>query len=173
MMPLTAGANALTISRTAEGKTLTPRTISMSSVRPMQRMRGAGAPARARARPDLDVVARAEAQQRRGAVAQVGEHELAAAPSCIRAAARLCRVDQLGMHEAAGAEVHAVLVLALAPQRDADVADAHRLGHLRAPALLQLGAERRLAAAGLAGHQHALDARAAQVEAAVGAHSTR
>src|SRR4051794_5370776 len=35
--PLTSGANAPTTSRTAEGKTLTPRTISMSSVRPMQR----------------------------------------------------------------------------------------------------------------------------------------
>ena len=38
----------------------------------------AGAPARARARPDHDVVARAEAQQRRGAVAQVRQDELAA-----------------------------------------------------------------------------------------------
>src|SRR3954470_8932333 len=35
--PLTSGANAPTTSRTADGKTLTPRTISMSSVRPMQR----------------------------------------------------------------------------------------------------------------------------------------
>ena len=40
MWPLTSGANALTTSRTADGKTLTPRTISMSSVRPMQRTRG-------------------------------------------------------------------------------------------------------------------------------------
>src|SRR3954470_802553 len=32
MLPLTAGSNALTTSRTADGKTLTPRTISMSSV---------------------------------------------------------------------------------------------------------------------------------------------
>ena len=38
--PLTAGANELTTSRTADGNTLTPRTISMSSVRPTQRMRG-------------------------------------------------------------------------------------------------------------------------------------
>ena len=42
--PATAGANSLTTSRTAEGKTLTPRTISMSSVRPMQRTRGAVRP---------------------------------------------------------------------------------------------------------------------------------
>ena len=58
--------------------------------------------------------------------------------------------------------------LALAPQRDADVADAHRLGHARAPALLERRAERGLAAAGLARDEHALDARAAQVEAALG-----
>src|SRR5262245_32641747 len=40
MLPLTAGSKALTTSRTADGKTLTPRTISMSSVRPRQRTRG-------------------------------------------------------------------------------------------------------------------------------------
>ena len=34
------GLYSLMTSRTAEGKTLTPRTISMSSVRPMQRTRG-------------------------------------------------------------------------------------------------------------------------------------
>ena len=38
--PLTSGANPLTTSRTAEGKTFTPRTMSMSSVRPTQRTRG-------------------------------------------------------------------------------------------------------------------------------------
>ena len=58
--------------------------------------------------------------------------------------------------------------LALAPQRDADVADAHRLGHARAPARLERRAERRLAAAGLARHEHALDAGGAQVDAALG-----
>ena len=50
--------------------------------------------------------------------------------------------------------------LALAQERRADVADAHRLGDFRAPALLELRAERRLAAAGLAGDEDALDARA-------------
>ena len=53
-----------------------------------------------------------------------------AAPSSTREASR-SGVDQLGMDEAAGAEVHAVLLLALAPQRRADVADPHRLGDLR------------------------------------------
>src|SRR3954469_23851727 len=120
-------------------------------------------PARGRRRADLDVVARAEPQQWRGAVAQMGEHELAgrAVLHGDRLAAR--RVDELGVDEAVGAEVHAVLVLALAPQRHADVADAHRLGHARAPPLLEHGAEGGLAATGLAGDEHALDAGAAQV----------
>src|SRR5215218_8820891 len=39
-LPLTSGANTPTTSRTADGKTLTPRTMSMSSVRPTQRTRG-------------------------------------------------------------------------------------------------------------------------------------
>src|SRR5215213_3288186 len=42
--PLTSGAKPPTTSRMAEGNTLTPRTISMSSVRPMQRTRGPGRP---------------------------------------------------------------------------------------------------------------------------------
>ena len=71
------------------------------------------------------------------------------------------------MDEAARAEMHPVLLLALAPEGDADVADAHRLRDLRAPALLELRAEGGLAAAGLARDEHALDARRAQVESAV------
>ena len=67
------------------------------------------------------------------------------------------------MDEAARAEMHPVLLLALAPERDADVADPHRLGHLRAPALLEPRAERGLAAAGLAGDEDTLDARVAEV----------
>jgi hypothetical protein len=51
------------------------------------------------------------------------------------------RIDQLRVDQAARAQVHAVLLLALAPERDADVADAHRLGDLRAPAVLEGGAE--------------------------------
>ena len=77
MWPLTSGANALTTSRTADGKTLTPRTISMSSVRPMQRTRGPVRPQGHGLVRTCDVVARAEAQQRRRAVAEVREHELA------------------------------------------------------------------------------------------------
>ena len=134
----------------------------------MQRTRGPVRPHGHGLVRTLDVVARAEAQQRRGAVAQVREHELAGRAVLHRDRGAGLGVDQLGVDEAARAEVHAVLLLALAPQRDADVADAHRLGHARAPALLELRAERRLAAAGLAGDEHALDARAAQVEAALG-----
>src|SRR5947209_3980845 len=40
MCPLTSGAKLLTTSRTADGNTFTPRTISMSSVLPMHRTRG-------------------------------------------------------------------------------------------------------------------------------------
>ena len=47
-------------------------------------------------------------------------------------------IDQFGMDEAAAAQMHAVLLLAFAPQRDADIADAHRLGDLGAPAFLEL-----------------------------------
>ena len=100
-------------------------------------------------------------------VPEVGQHELAL--GTIRELERDATlvVDQLGVDEPVGAEVHAVLLLALAPQRDADVADAHRLGHLRAPAGLEGGAEGRLAAAGLAGDQHALDAGGGEVDAAL------
>src|SRR3954468_11100444 len=123
----------------------------------------AGAAARAWARPDPHVVARAEAQQWRGAVLEVAEHELALGAVVHGDGPLRGRVDQLGVDEAAGAEVHAVLVGALAPGRDADAADAQRLGDLRAPAALELRAECGLAAAGLAGHEDALDARLAQV----------
>ena len=44
MTPVTSGAKSATTSRTALGNRLTPRTISMSSVRPMQRTRGPGRP---------------------------------------------------------------------------------------------------------------------------------
>src|SRR5262249_5426285 len=115
-----------------------------------------------------DVVARAKAEQWRRAMPQVRQDELA-----LRAVAQLdggarLGVDQLGVDEAARAEMHAVLLLALAPERDADVADAHRLGHPRAPARLELRAERRLAAARLARDEHALDARRGEVETAFG-----
>ena len=77
-------------------------------------------------------------------------------------------VDQLRVHEAAGAEVHAVLLLALTPERGADVADAHRLRHARAPTLLEPSAEGGLASAGLAGDEYALHRRSAQVGVALG-----
>ena len=128
----------------------------------------ARAPARAWAGPEPDVVARAKAQQRRRAVAEVGQHELALGAVVDVARGAGFRVDQLGMDEPARAEVHAVLLLAFAPQRRADVADAHRLRHAGAPALFEHCAESRLAAARLARDQHARDARPAQVEAPLG-----
>ena len=96
------------------------------------------------------------------------EHELARGAVLDRARRAGLGVDQLGVDEAAGAEVHPVLLLALAPERDPDVADSHRLGDARAPARLELGAEGGLAAAGLAGDQDPLDARRREVDAAVG-----
>ena len=82
-------------------------------------------------------------------------------------------IDQLDVDDAPRADVHAVLLLALAEERHADVADAHRLRDLRAPTGFQPRPERLLAATGLAGHQHALDARAREVDAALPASSTR
>ena len=73
-----------------------------------------------------------------------------------------CNVDELlvvTFTEAAAAEMHALLFLAFAPQRNGNVANAHRLGDARAPAGFELRAHRRLAAAGFARGQNALDAR--------------
>ena len=167
MLPLTLGSNACTTSRTADGKTLTPRTISMSSVRPMQRMRG---PVRPQRQSPSQTSTWSRVRKRSSGAARwrrCVSTSSPVAPSAHSSAAPGRRVDQLGMDEAARAEVHAVLLLALAPERDADVADAHRLGHLRAPPRLELRAERRLAAARLARDEHALDRRAREVEAAL------
>ena len=76
-LPLTSGAKPPTTSRTAEGKTLTPRTMSMSSVRPMQRTRGPVRPQGTGARADTHVVACPEAEERRRAVLEMSQHELA------------------------------------------------------------------------------------------------
>ncbi len=73
-----------------------------------------------------------------------------------------------GMHEPTCAEMHAVLLLALAPERDPDVADAHRLGDARAPALLEPRSQGGFASTRLAGDQNPPDARAPQVGAACG-----
>ena len=73
------------------------------------------------------------------------------------------------MHEPSPGEVHAALLLALAPERDGDVANAHRLGDARAPRRLELLPHDGLAAAGLARDHDALDAAARQVETACGA----
>ena len=127
-----------------------------------------GAAARACAGAHRDVVARAEPQQRGGLVGEVRQHQLAACAVVHRNGRPRLRVDQLRMDETACAQVHAVLVLALAPQRDAQVADAHRLGHPRSPAPLQQLAEGRLAAAGLARDQHPPHALGGQVDAAIG-----
>ena len=125
------------------------------------------APARARARADAHVVTGAEPQQRRRPVADVREHELALRAVDHGHRRARCRVDELRVHELRGAEVHAVLRLALAEQGDADVADPHRLGHPRAPARLEPRAEAGLAAARLAGDEHAADGGRGEVDPAL------
>ena len=107
------------------------------------------------------MVSRAEAEERRCLVPEVREHELAGSAVGEGAGGAALGVDELRVNEAARAEVHAVLLLALAPERWADVADAHRLGDARAPALLEPRAERGLAAARLTCDEKAHDARAA------------
>ena len=133
----------------------------------MHRTRGPVRPHAARAHPDVDVVARTEAQERCCPVLEVRQDELAGGAVFQRDRGAGLRVDQLGVDEAARAQVHPVLLFALAPQRHADVADAHRLGDLRAPAVLELCAEGGLAASGLAGHEHSRDARLSELDTAL------
>ena len=89
----------------ADGKTFTPRTISMLvPVLPTQRGRSArrrGAPIRTD-----HVVARAEAQQRRGAVLQVREHELAGGTVSRGTLSPLGQDRPLRMDEATGAHCY-------------------------------------------------------------------
>ena len=104
---------------------------------------------------------------------QVGQHELAGGAVVDRDRRARRWVDELRVDEAARAEVHAVLLLALAPERDADLAHAHRLRDGRVPALLEPGAEGGLAAARLAGDEHAPDAPAWASRPRSPAHSRR
>src|ERR671913_2157083 len=99
---------------------------------------------------------------------EVAQYELARRTVCDLDRRAGLGVDQLGVDEAPSAEMHPILFLALAPKGYADVADAHRLGDLRTPALLELRAERRLASARLAGNQHARHARPPKVDVSLG-----
>ena len=126
-----------------------------------------GASAGATADAHAHVVAGAEAQQRRRAVDEMGQHEFALGPVGDRLRRAGLRIDQLDMDEAAAAEMHALLFLALAPEGNGDVADAHRLDDARAPGRFELGPHRRLTAAGLARHHHPFHARLDEVHAAL------
>ena len=117
---------------------------------------------------DRDVVPRPEPQQRRSAMAQVGEDELAGGAVTELDRFTGVRVDQLWMNEAAGAEVHPILGLALTPQRHADVPDPHRLGHARAPPILETRSEGLLAPARLPGDEHPRHRRPRKVDPALG-----
>jgi hypothetical protein len=68
------------------------------------------------------------------------------------------RIDQFGVHETSRTEVHTVLFLALAPQRDTDISDPHRLRYARSPAALERRAEGGLPAAWLTGDEYPLNA---------------
>ncbi len=61
------------------------------------------------------MVAGAKAQERRRAIDEMSEHELAFGAVGKRNGRARLRIDQLEMHEAPAAEMHAGLLLALAP----------------------------------------------------------
>ena len=91
------------------------------------------------------MVTGAEPEQRRRLVPQMRKHELALGPVGQRHGRAAHRIDQLGMDEAPGAEMHAALRFAFAPQRHTDVADAHRLADFGAPCRLEPRPHPRLA----------------------------
>ena len=146
-----AGAKPPTTSRTADGKTLTPRTISMSSVRPMQRTRG---PVRPQGHGLVRTSTWSRVRNRSSGAARWRRWvstSSPAAPSLDLHRRAAGRIDQLRRARTrARRDACPSCALALAPERDADVPDPHRLGDPRAPARLEPGAERRLASAGLA-----------------------
>ena len=73
----------------------------------------AGTTAFARRRPDLDVIPRAEPQERGRAVLKMRQHELARGAIVHLDDFAGLGLDQLGVHEPASAQMHAVLLLAL------------------------------------------------------------
>ena len=96
------------------------------------------------------------------------EHELAGRAVLERERSFSLRIDHLDVHEPARADMHPRLLLAFAEERDADVADTHRLGHLGPPARLELRPELRLAAARLARDEDALDTRRCEIRFPLG-----
>ena len=129
----------------------------------------AGAAAGARARPHADVVAGAEAQQRRGAVAEVREHELALGAVLERRRRRRSRGRSARRGRSRARRGACRPAASHSPQSETPMSPMPIASVTRAPQpCLELRAEGRLAAAGLAGDEHALDARRAQVDAALG-----
>src|SRR5262249_30650854 len=128
--PPTSGANALPTPPTARGDTMTPRTRRPPYVPPARPRPPAPGPRRARAGPHHHAITRAETQQRCRALAQMGVDQFAFRAVRKRQHRAAVGVDQLEVHQAAAAEMHAGLFLTLAPQRDCDVADPHCLGDL-------------------------------------------
>ena len=132
MWPLSSRPSPLTTSRTADGEDVdTANDQHVVGAPDAPHARG-GAPTRTGAGSNLDVVARAEAEERRRSVAGGGSGR-----------ARRWRrrrvdrraglgVDQLGVDEAAGAEVHPVLCHAL-PHRETPMSPTPIASVTRAP----------------------------------------
>ena len=135
----------------------------------MQRTRSAPRPHAHGCGVDHDAVAAAEAQHRHRLADQRRVDELALGAVLERQRLVGLGVDQLDVDVRVAAEVHAGLLLALAPQRGRDVGDAHRLAHRGAERLLDRVPGRVLAAARLAGDREDAHAELARLEVALAA----
>jgi hypothetical protein len=135
-MPDTCGVKSSSRLRIAVGKRFTPRTISMSSVRPTQRMRGPVRPVGFSA-----MVTTTWSRLRKRSIGMAsrcrcGVHELALGAVLPGPGLAAGGIDQFHVHEAARHEVHALAVFVLGPGRQGDIADAHGLAHAAAEGLL-------------------------------------
>src|SRR4051794_5283726 len=125
----------------------------------------ARAAARARRRPDGGEVARAVAQQGRGAAVQVRPDELAGHPVGERERLGGLRVDDLEQRVLAGGQVQPVALAALAGHRRPHVAHPERVGDGDVPRPLDLRAHRAEPGAGLAGGDDVPEAEPGGLEA--------
>ena len=168
MLPLTAGAKAPTTSRTADGKTLTPRTISMSSVRPMQRIRG---PVRPQAHGLIRTSTWSRVRKRSSGAARWRRWVSTSSPVAPSASSSAAPVS--GSISSGWTKPRAPRCIpswsSHSPQSETPMSPIPIASVTFAPQpSSSLRAERRLAAAGLARDEDALHARAAQVDSPFG-----
>ena len=123
------------------------------------------APAGARGGPDDREVARAIAQERRRLAAQVRPDELPARAVLERQRLAAVGIDQLDQRVLAGGEMEPVALAAGACHRGPDVRHPERVGHARAPRLLDLGAHSGKARARLAGRDDVAQTELARLDA--------